>query len=113
MIKIYEKKVPKIELRSFLGRPFEKMVKFVVDVRFCKIALGGQLHADAEELMLEKGSKQEDLWGGNVYPDSPQNEYIRYTSMINIRPSQGQRSMEIHDSKIIKQIDKVLEQLLP
>lgn len=113
MIKIYREKVSDAQLRSFLGKPFEDMVKFVVDVHTCKIAMGGELHADAEELMLKDGSRQEDLWGGNVYPDSPKNERIRYTSMINIRPSQGQRSMEIRDAKIIRSIDGALEKLLP
>lgn len=113
MIKIYHEKISTEILRSFLGRPFEEMIKFVVDVRHCKIALGGELHADAEELMLKNGSKQEDLWGGNVYPNSPQEEHIRYTSVINIRPSQGQRSMEIKDLKIKNQMDQVLDKLLP
>ncbi len=113
MIKIFDKKISDTELRSFLGKPYEEMVKFVVDVRLVKIALGGELHADAEELMLQKGSRQDDLWGANIYPDSPKEARIRYTSMINIRPSQGQKAMEIKDPKIIRQIDGVLEKLLP
>ena len=113
MIKIYENKISSGDLRSFLGKPYEEMIKFVVDVRQTKIALGGELHADAEELMLEKGSRQEDLWGGNVYPDASPETRIRYTSMINIRPSRGQKAMEIKDAKIIGQIDQVLTKLLP
>ena len=113
MIKIFEKKISDAELRSFLGKPYEEMVKFVVDVRQNMIALGGELHADAEEVLLQKGSRQDDLWGANIYPDSPKEARIRYTSMINIRPSQGQKAMEIKDPKIIRQIDGVLEKLLP
>ena len=113
MIKIYSERLSEETLRSFLGKPFENMIKFVVDVRVCKIALGGELHADAEELMLKDGSKQADLWGGNIYPDESKEKSIRYTSMINIRPSQGQRSMEIHDRAIIQKIDQVLTRLLP
>ena len=100
-------------LRSSLGKPYEEMIKFVVDVRFFKIALGGELHSDAEEVLLQNGSKQNDLWGGNIYPDAPKESQIRYTSMINIRPSQGQKAMEIKDPKIISQIDQVLNRLLP
>ncbi len=113
MIKIYREKISEAELRSFLGKPFEEMIKFVVDVRLNKIALGGELHADAEELLLKDGSRQEDVWGGNIFPEAPKIQQIRYTSMINIRPSVGQRAMEIKEPKIIQQINQALEMLLP
>ena len=113
MIKIYDHKISAEELRLFLGKPYEEMIKFVVDVRLFKIALGGELHSDAEEALLQNGSKQEDLWGGNIYPDLPKEAYIRYTSMINIRPSQGHKAMEIKDPKIISRIDQVLSRTLP
>ena len=113
MIKIYKEKISEKELHSFLGQPYEELIKFVVDVRLFKIALGGELHADAEELLLREGSKQADLWGGNIYPDAAKEKKIRYTSMINLRPSQGQRAMEIKDPRIQDQINRVLERILP
>lgn len=36
-------------------------VKLTVDVRMRRIA-GGEWHADTERLLIETGSKQEDIW---------------------------------------------------
>ena len=44
------------ELARLIGHPFQDMVKFVVDVERCIVALGGELHADAEALLLDDGS---------------------------------------------------------
>ena len=82
------------DLERFRNAPFEKMIKFAVDVRLRKIALGGEMHSDAEEELLRGGSNQSDIWGGNVWPweHPPRIEYI---SLINIRPSAENRGMDI------------------
>ena len=82
------------DLERFRNAPFEKMIKFVVDVRLGKIALGGEMHADAEEALLTDGSRQSDLWGGNLWPWE-QPPRIEYISLINIRPSADNRGMDI------------------
>ena len=79
---------------------FEDMVKYVVDIKRRVAAVGGDLHADAKELLLENGSSQNDLWGANYYPGRGAEECIEYTSLINIRPSQGNRSMVVEDEEI-------------
>jgi hypothetical protein len=71
------------------------MVKFVVDVERGVAAVGGELHADEEALLLEDGSRQDDLWGANYYPGRGEEGCLEYTSLINIRPAQGNRSMVI------------------
>lgn len=76
------------------------MVKYVVDLERRMAAIGGQLHADAEAVLLESGSRQTDLWGANYYPDRSAEECIEYTSLINIRPAQSNPGMEIADSGI-------------
>jgi hypothetical protein len=73
------------------------MVKYVVDVERAVIAIGGEMHVDAEQLLLESGSRQADLWGANYYPGRGREGCIEYTSFINIRPSAGNRSMELVD----------------
>lgn len=75
------------------------MVKAVVDIEQRIIAVGGELHADAEALLLEQGSKQRDLWGINLYPEND-TARVEFSSFINIRPSQGNRSMQIQDETI-------------
>jgi hypothetical protein len=88
------------ELRRLVERHFEDMVKYVVDVGRGVAAVGGELHADEEALLLEHGSRQEDLWGANYYPGRGEEGCIEYTSLINIRPAQGNRSMRIEDEAL-------------
>jgi Protein of unknown function (DUF5674) len=83
------------DLRRLVREGYGDMVKFVVDIRQERIAIGGDLHADGEALLLERGSRQQDLWGGNYYPGRGPDECIEYTSMINIRPNMENLGMEL------------------
>jgi hypothetical protein len=47
------------DMRADLGA----FIKVVVDVRGRLLAGGGEMHADGEQVLLEQGSRQEDLWG--------------------------------------------------
>lgn len=88
------------------------MVKAVVDVQRQIMALGGEMHADGERLLLDDGSRQEDLWGLNIFPDRSGDEFIEYTSLINIRPRQNNRSLEIQDAAIRIQVKDVVHALI-
>ena len=101
-IKIIRERISRAELKKIADANYGDMVKGVADLRQKIIALGGELHADAEAVLLEQDSNQTDLWGFNIYPDKSENEYIEFTSLINIRPSQGNRSIEIKDPKLQK-----------
>lgn len=87
------------ELRRLVGAWFGDMVKLVVDVRRGVVAIGGELHADAEALLLDQGSRQEDLWGANYFPGLGPERSVEFTALINIRPAQGNRSMEIQSQE--------------
>jgi len=91
-------------LLAQLSHRFGDMVKYVVDIERKVAAVGGELHADAEEVLLADGSRQSDLWGANYYPGRGADECIEYTSLINIRPSQGNRSMVVEDPEIRESI---------
>ena len=52
-----------------------------------------------EQVLLAQGSAQADLWGANYYPGRGPDGCLEYTALINIRPSQGNRSMEIQDAE--------------
>ena len=99
-------------LRTLLDRFFEDMVKYVVDVERGIAAVGGELHADAEALLLEDGSRQQDLWGANYYPGRGPDECIEYTSLINIRPAQGNRSMEVEDREMRERVRETTFRLI-
>lgn len=88
------------------------MVKIVVDLERQKMALGGEMHADEEQLLLEDGSKQSDLWGINIYPDLPVADRIEFDSMINIRPRQNNRSRGVEGAQIRQQILVLVDKLI-
>lgn len=111
-IRVLSSPIPKAELAEFVGNPFEGMVKFVVDLDERCIAIGGELHADAEALLLDCGSKQGSLWGGNYYPGVGEGECIQYSSRINIRPSQGNPAMVVQRPEIRARMRELVHALL-
>ena len=65
------------------------------------MVIDAELHADQEKVLLENDSRQENLWGINLYPDDFQDEdFIEFDSMINLRPSWGNRSRGVDDENI-------------
>ena len=100
------------DLEQFRGNPFDAMIKFVVDIRQGSLALGGEMHADAEASLLQNGSRQENLWGGNLHPwEMPPR--IEHTSLINIRPASGNRSMLVEDAGVQKEIATIVRRWVP
>ncbi len=100
------------DLATIVDRFFSDMVKVVIDVRREVAAVGGELHADAEQVLLEDGSLQEDLWGANYYPGRGLEGCIEFTALINIRPSQGNRSMEIEDAGVRDRVRELMHRLV-
>ena len=99
-------------LAELVRRHFEDMVKYVVDVERSVAAVGGELHADEEAVLLEDGSRQDDLWGANYYPGRGPDDCIEYTSLINIRPSAGNRSMVVQDEALRARIRAITHALI-
>ena len=103
-IVIVRERIEPAELKRLVLLYFEDMVKYVVDVERGVVGLGGDMHADAEQLLLEDGSRQADLWGANYYPGRGREGCVEYTSLINIRPAAGNRSMEIQDPALRERV---------
>ena len=98
---------------SRIGRTwFGDMVKAVVDVEKGIMAVDAELHADEEELLLEGGSAQANLWGINLYPDVAEEDWIEFDSMINLRPSQGNRSRGVDDPEVRQRIVEIVTRLV-
>ncbi len=112
IVVVSQQAIERTALRALVDRFFEDMVKYVVDVERGVAAIGGQLQADAEALLLEHGSRQEDLWGANYFPGQGPDACIEFTSLINIRPAQGNRSMEIQDEQIRARVRDVTFRLI-
>jgi len=103
---VLEQRIEADVLRRLVDR-FEDMVKFVVDVERKLIAIGGEMHSDAEQVLLESGSRQADLWGANYYPGRGREGCVEFTSFINIRPSAGNRGMEVQDEALRAKVREI------
>jgi hypothetical protein len=99
-------------LKKIAGERFGDMVKGVVDIENNIMAVGGEMHADEEACLLENGSLQENLWGINLYPDETGERFVEFDSMINIRPSQGNRSRDVLDPKIREKIIAIVKKFI-
>lgn len=100
------------DLQQLADARFGDMVKAVVDIERRIMAAGGELHADEEALLLEDGSKQRDLWGINLYPAQQGDDWIEFDSMINVRPSQSNRSRGVEDARVRAAIREVVHALV-
>ena len=111
-MKIIDAPVSLDDLKSLAASRFGNLIKAVVDVERRIIALDGELHADEEALLLENGSLQENLWGINIYPELAEPDRIEFDSVINIRPSRGNRTRGVDDPVIRDRIVQVVSGLI-
>jgi hypothetical protein len=107
-MRIIDKKINKKELKFIAENTFGDMVKAVVDVKREILCVDAELHSDLEAFLLENGSKQNDLWGINLYPEIKGEDFIEFDSLINIRPNQSNRSRSVEDKKIQERIKKIV-----
>jgi Protein of unknown function (DUF5674) len=92
------------ELKQMAANTFGNMIKAVIDVEREVIAVDAELHSDLEALLLDDGSKQRNLWGINFYPEIQGDDFVEFDSMINMRPSQGNRSRGVENEEMRKKI---------
>jgi hypothetical protein len=101
------------ELAGLAEGRFGALVKAVVDVGRGLMVVDADMHADEEAALLEDGSHQADLWGVNLYPDQfGTADFIEFDSMINIRPSQGNRTRSVDDPAARAAVEAVIDRLL-
>ena len=86
------------EIRVLAQARFGDMIKGVVDLERGVLLLDADLHADQEATLLADGSKQTNLWGINLYPDVVGDDWLEFDSMINLRPSFGNRSRGVDNA---------------
>ena len=105
-------RITRAELHVLATALFGDMVKGVIDVERRVMALGGELHSDGEAMLLDDGSAQSSLWGINLYPAETGTAFIGFDSMINVRPSQGNRSRDVMDEGVRARIREIVAQLV-
>ena len=111
-MRIVDTSISLSELESMARRGFGDLVKAVVDVERGIMAVDAELHADQEAALLEDGSEQADLWGINLYPELSGPDFVEFDSMINIRPSQGNRSRGVDDPATREKIRVIVASLV-
>lgn len=111
-IEILRRPTKRARLSTLAEGQFGDMVKAVVDVERGVMAIGGELHSDEEAALIDEGSAQEHLWGINLYPAEPDDAWLEFDSLINVRPSQGNRSRNVEDSGLRDRIRQIVTGLV-
>lgn len=105
-MQILKEIITKDYLNEIKDNYFGDMVEAVVDIDKELLGIDAELHADIEELFIENGSKQENLWGINLYPE--EEDFIEFDSLINIRPRQNNKTRGVNDENTRKKIIEVV-----
>ncbi len=111
-MQLIDKTISTEELKKLSDRMFGGLVKAVVDVSKEIMVIDAAMHADEEKFLLEYGSKQDDLWGINLYPELPGEEFIEFDSMINIRPRLDNFSRTVESEELRNKIISIVNKLV-
>ena len=111
-IEIVELQILRSKLQELAEDGFGDLVKAVIDVDRRIMAVGGQMHADEEAALISFGSAQSNLWGINLYPGLTTEDWIEFDSMINVRPSQGNRSRGVESEELRRSIVAIVGELV-
>lgn len=111
-MKLVKDKITIKELRKMAEEGFGDLVKAAIDVEKGVMVVGGELHADEEALLLQEGSKQENLWGINLYPALSADKWVEFDSMINLRPISGNLSRSVESGEIREKIRSIVKRLV-
>jgi hypothetical protein len=68
------------------------------------MVVDAELHADEESLLIEHGSNQNTGLEGD--------DFVEFDSMINLRPSRGNRSRGVEDSAVRERIRQIVNNLV-
>lgn len=91
----------------------KSLCKAVVDIDRKIMVIGGSMHVDEEEMLLDEESEQNNLWGVNLYPDQfGTSDFVEFDSMINLRPNLGNRSRSVENIETQKQILSIVSSLI-
>ena len=87
---------------------YPNYIKITIDLANEVVALGGEYHYDAEQVLLKQGSKQADIWGGGLELTS---KCLETYAMINVR-AKINPSQDICDTSIKKKFLEIAYKFL-
>lgn len=112
-IHIIKEPITRAELAEMAKEEFGDLVKAVVDIGQEIMAVGGELHADEQVLLIEKeGSKNEFTWGINLYLKLTEEHWIEFDSMVNLKPAFGNRSRSVENPDIREKIKEIVKKFI-
>lgn len=111
-MKIVSESISLAELKDMSNRIFGGLVKAVVDIQKKIMVVDADMHSDEEKVLLETGSKQDDVWGINLYPKMKLEDFIEFDSMINVRPRLNNFSRNVESKDLQKQIINIVNNLI-
>lgn len=105
--RIYKENLPSLEGKMYYND--SEMVKAVADLSKEIIALNAEMHYELEQMLLDNGSNQKDLYGFNIYFDGE----IEYDSIINAPRNREagfpRVGREVADPKAREKIKEIVE----
>lgn len=111
-MKLIDKTITITELLEMSSKMFGGLIKAVIDIDKEIMVVDAAMHADQEKHLLELGSKQDNLWGINLYPEIDGEDFIEFDSMINLRPRQNNFSRSVEDEVIQKRLIDIVNKLV-
>lgn len=109
---IHEKVMPLELARMVREGYYDGMIKLAVDVERGALAVGGEWHSDAAEVLAKDGSEGNNVWGANLYPWKKPQERVVYTSLINLKPAIEHKKTEVIDPGLRARIRDIITRLL-
>lgn len=88
-----------------LKEEYGDYIKTVIDLEKQICSAGGKMHADNEKELIGGGSLQKNLWGGGTDLIA---KMIDFNSLINIRATDNNPSMEILDAERRKKFEELM-----
>jgi len=112
-VQIIKEPISRAGLGQIAKEGFGDMVKVAIDIEKGIMAIGGELHMDELESLLEKeNSLHQNIWGVNLYPEKSGNDFVEFDSMINLKPAFGNRTRGVGDAEIQKKIIEIISNLI-
>ena len=112
-MKIVKDKIEISELQKMAEDFSGDFVKAVVDIEKEIMAVDAELHMDLMTMLIEKESSEpKNIWGINIYPEKTNEDFIEFDSMVNIKPSLGNKNRGVDSLEIQEKIKNIVNKLV-
>jgi hypothetical protein len=107
MILVFQDKAKKEQIEE-ITKIYPKYTKIVVDIDKKVLAAGGEYHIDCEQILINNGSLQNNLWGGGY---SFENKKVDFMGLTNYKPYFNHFSYEISLPEIREEVEKIIRKV--